>query len=247
MRGSRTRPQCRAPSRLLAKPREDYVEEPRPNRRRHMESSQGRDRSMMRPRQRSRAHDGHTWRTFEEVVTEHLDALYRTGLRMTRGHTSDAEDLVQDTLLRACEAYAELRAPGAVRTWLFTILVRTHLNRRRAAKRRPEALACDLTDAEFERALASWSAADDVSRAGEMQASAEDVGEAVDALDESLRSVVVLVDVEGFHQREAAGMLGLPEGTVASRLFRARRLLRDALTGTSPRPRAPEAARCDHR
>lgn len=188
----------------------------------------------MKQGRRVRALDAEGWRTFEEVVTQHLDALYRTALRMTRGHTANAEDLLQDALLRACEGYGELRDPGAVRTWLWKILVRTHFNRQRAEKRRSEALACDLTDAEFEQALARWPGDGLAAGPADKWPSAEDVGEAIDALDESLRIVVVLGDVQGFRQREVAAMLGLPEGTVASRLFRARRLLRDALTVASP-------------
>lgn len=180
------------------------------------------------------------WRTFEELVTLHLDALYRTALRLTHGHTANAEDLLQDSMLRACERYDQLRDPGAARTWLFTILMRTHFNRQRSAKRHPEALACDMSDTEFEQALGEWPGNRlGGNGVGNGQPSPEEVNEAIDALDETLRSVVVLVDVEGFRQREVAAMLSLPEGTVASRLFRARRLLRDALTeAADPVPRA---------
>jgi RNA polymerase sigma-70 factor (ECF subfamily) len=164
-------------------------------------------------------------RTFEEVVTEHLDALYRTALRMTRGHAANAEDLLQDTLLKAWDGYENLRDPGAARTWLFAILLRTHFNRRRASSRRPESLVSDFSDGEFEDALARWPAAP----MSDVRAPAMELREALDALDEPLRSVVLLVDVQGFRQREVAAMLEVPEGTVASRLFRARRELREFL------------------
>jgi RNA polymerase sigma-70 factor (ECF subfamily) len=182
---------------------------------------------------RSSPHTTEGWRTFEEVVTQHLDALFRTALRLTRGHTANAEDLLQDSMLRACEGYDELRDPGAARTWLYTILMRTHFNRQRSAKRHPEALASDLSDTEFEKALADWPGIHVAHGAANDSPSLEDVAAAIDALHESLRAVVVLVDVQGFRQREVATMLDLPEGTVASRLFRARRLLRDALTDAS--------------
>ena len=172
-------------------------------------------------------------KTFEEVVTLHLDPLYRTALRLTRGHSANAEDLVQDCLLRACEGYGELRHHEAARTWLYTILLRTHFNRQRTEKRHPEALACDLTDAEFEHALESWPTDGPGISAGGKWPSSQEICDAIDALDESLRSVVVLVDVEGFRQREVATILHLPEGTVASRLFRARRLVRDSLAEVS--------------
>lgn len=170
--------------------------------------------------------------TFEEVITQHLDALYRAALRFSRGHTADAEDLLQDAVLRACERYGDLRDAGAAKAWLFTILARTHLNRRRSQQRRREALESDLSEHEFEEALADWPAAGDVDASWP---SAAEVGDAIDALEESLRSAVVLCDIEGFRQREVAAMLEVPEGTVASRLYRARRQLRDKLLGTSGR------------
>src|SRR5919109_1319914 len=61
-------------------------------------------------------------RAFEEVLAEHLDALFRTALRLCRGHEAEAEDLLQETALRAFNAYGGLREPSAARSWLFTIL-----------------------------------------------------------------------------------------------------------------------------
>ncbi|MBA3893341.1 MAG: sigma-70 family RNA polymerase sigma factor [Gemmatimonadales bacterium] len=155
--------------------------------------------------------------------------MFRTALRLCRGHEADAEDLLQDAVLRALDGYAQLREPSAARSWLFTILSRTHLNRLRAQRRRAEMVSADLDDPSFEAALADWapspSPADDV----EIGQLGEQLTRALDGLPPELRSVVLLVDVEGFTQREAAGMVGVPEGTVASRLFRARRQLRATL------------------
>jgi len=175
-------------------------------------------------------------KTFEEVVSLHLDSLYRTALRLARGHTANAEDLMQDSMLRACEGYGDLREPEAVRTWFFTILFRTHFNRQRSVKRHPEALECDLSEAQFEHALECWPTDGLSSGTSSGWPSLEEISLAIDDLDDSLRTVVVLVDVEGFRQREVAGMLHIPEGTVASRLFRARRLLRDAFADEVGRP-----------
>ncbi|MGH7580419.1 MAG: RNA polymerase sigma factor [Gemmatimonadales bacterium] len=77
-------------------------------------------------------------RAFEEVIAEHLDALFRTALGLCGGHEADAEDLLQEAALRAFNAYGGLREPSAARSWLFTILGRTHLNRARRARRRAE-------------------------------------------------------------------------------------------------------------
>jgi RNA polymerase sigma-70 factor (ECF subfamily) len=168
-------------------------------------------------------------RAFEEVLAEHLDALYRTALRLCGGYEADAEDLLQDAALRAFDGYGRLREPSAVRPWLFTIVARTHLNRVRSARRRPEAASTDLDDSAFEAALAEWSPMPSPAELVETRQLGEQLTRALDELDPEQRAVVLLVDGEGFTQREVAGMLETPEGTVSSRLFRARRQLRTAL------------------
>jgi RNA polymerase sigma-70 factor (ECF subfamily) len=173
-------------------------------------------------------------RAFEEVLSEHLDALYRTALRLCGGRQADAEDLLQDAMLRAFGRFGELREPDAARAWLFTILARTNLNRLRTQRRRAEMLASDLDEHEFEDALASWRSAATPDEQTDLAFTRDRVAAALDALDEHLRPVVWLTDVEGFRQREVAEMLGIPEGTVASRLFRARHNLREALRHRLP-------------
>ena len=171
---------------------------------------------------------------FELALCEHLDALYDASMRLCRGHRADAEDLLQEATMRALDGFGALRDPAAARAWLFRILIRTNLNRERSRRRRAETVAADLDDAEFERALADWSptpTADEVAESANVRAS---VLHALDALDVPLRAVVELIDIEGFRQREAADMLEIPEGTVASRLFRARSALRDALGHMRP-------------
>jgi RNA polymerase sigma-70 factor (ECF subfamily) len=175
-------------------------------------------------------------RAFEELLSEHLDALYRTALRLCGGRTADAEDLLQDASLRAFERFAELRDRGAARTWMFTILTRTHLNRLRAGRRRAEILAVDLDEHAFEMALETWQPGLAPDERTDAVLARDRLAAALDALDEPLRTVVWLSDVEGFRQREVAEMLGIPEGTVASRLFKARRSLRESLQRRAPRP-----------
>jgi RNA polymerase sigma-70 factor (ECF subfamily) len=168
------------------------------------------------------------------VLSEHLDALYRTALRLCGGRRADAEDLLQDAVLRAFGRFGELREPEATRVWLFTILTRTNLNRLRARRRRAETLASDLDEHEFEDALASWQSTEAPDEQTDVVLTRERLAAALSDLDVHLRPVVWLADVEGFRQREVAEMLGIPEGTVASRLFRARRNLRDALRQRLP-------------
>jgi RNA polymerase sigma-70 factor (ECF subfamily) len=137
-------------------------------------------------------------------------------------------------MLRAFGRFGELREPAAARAWLFTILTRTNLNRIRAQRRRAEMLASDLEEHEFEDALASWRGRDAPDEQTDLILTRERLTAALDSLDEHLQPVVWLTDVEGFRQHEVAEMLGIPEGTVASRLFRARRHLRDALRQRLP-------------
>ena len=155
--------------------------------------------------------------------------MFRTALRLCRGHEADAEDLLQEAALRAFNSYGALRDPSAARSWLFTILGRTHLNRVRGARRRAETVATDLDEPAFEAALAEWRPLPTPADTLESRQLGEQLTRALDDLEPELRAVVVLADVEGFTQREVAGMLELAEGTIASRLFRARRRLRTAL------------------
>jgi RNA polymerase sigma-70 factor (ECF subfamily) len=150
-------------------------------------------------------------------------------LRLCRGNEADAEDLLQDSALRAFHGFDQLREPSAARSWLFTILTRTHLNRMRSAGRRPEARSADLDDRAFEAALAEWVPMRSPAEEVERRQLGEQLTRALDQLPPELRAAVWLVDVEGFTQREAAGMQDVPEGTIASRVFRARRQLRSVL------------------
>lgn len=164
---------------------------------------------------------------FEEVLSEHFDALYRTALRLCRGREADAEDLMQEAALRAFRQFGELRDIEAARSWFFTTLMRTHLNQVRTAQRHPEVAIDDLDELAFERALEEWRVLDTPDRALDRARLADRLETALDALDPTLRAVIWLVDVEGFRQREAATMLRIPEGTVASRLYRGRHELRE--------------------
>lgn len=122
-----------------------------------------------------------------------------------------------------------MRDLAAARAWLFTILTRTHLNRVRSAGRRAEATSTDLDESAFEAALAEWVPMRSPAEEVERWQLGEQLARALDELPAELRGAVWLVDVEGFSQREAANMQDVPEGTIASRLFRGRRQLRTAL------------------
>jgi RNA polymerase sigma-70 factor (ECF subfamily) len=163
---------------------------------------------------------------FDRLIEAHLDALYRYALRLCRGRAAEAEDLVQDAVLRALKSRHQLRSLEAGRAWLFQILTRTHLNRIRSRERRAETVATDLDEQGFEEALAAWSPLADPEEELLRSEQREQLLEAMDRLDPDLRAALWLSDVEEFTQREVADMLAIPEGTVASRVFRARRALR---------------------
>ncbi len=169
-------------------------------------------------------------RAFEEILSEHLDALYRTALRLSAGRAADAEDLLQDAMLRALRGMHALENPAAGRAWLFTILSRTYLDRMRAAQRRAEVLSSELDEHVFEQALEDWDGSVIAPDALLARRQTRDrLLSALNNLTPPFRAVLWLVDVEGFRQHEVAAMLDVAAGTVASRLYRARVALREAL------------------
>lgn len=158
-----------------------------------------------------------------------IEMLLHVANTLTRHH-AEAEDLVQDTLLRAHRAIAGFdgRYP---RAWLLTILRNTHINRNR--RRRPELLRQTDTDR-----LAAMAADDRTDAIVDNDLDVE-ILQALNALDDPFRRVVELVDVDGLSYAEAAEVLGVPVGTVMSRLHRARSRIRDRLDRAGLVPRSP--------
>ena len=154
-----------------------------------------------------------------------LDILFRVAMRLTRNQ-HDAEDLVQDTLVRAYRALDRFdgRYP---RAWLLTILRNTNINR--ARKKKP---LSGLEDYEFGRADPAWTQpdrGDSVENAAIARVPNQVVADAVNGLSEKLKGVVVLVDVDDLSYKEAAEVLDVPVGTIMSRLHRARKKVRKHL------------------
>ena len=168
---------------------------------------------------------------FEEQSLQHLDALYRTALRMTR-NPSDAEDLVQDALVRAFRFYDRFEQGTNFRAWLFKILTNTYINRYRKVSNAPRVESIDDTE---EFALYNHLDTEAASRGGSVEAQVldrfaeEDIKEAIEALPPQYRMTVLLADVEGFSYNDIAEITNVKKGTVMSRLFRGRRLLQKAL------------------
>ncbi|MDQ6827743.1 MAG: sigma-70 family RNA polymerase sigma factor [Gemmatimonadota bacterium] len=161
---------------------------------------------------------------FEAEALVHLDALYSFALKLTHAR-DDAEDLVSDTMLRAFERWEQYNLGTNVRAWLFTILYHTFVSRSRRSSSREVQLP---EEADSWASLAVVGEADPEGRFYDSFVD-EEVTQAIDALPPDYRTAVVLSDVQGLRYAEIAEILGIPEGTVKSRLFRGRRMLQKKL------------------
>jgi RNA polymerase sigma-70 factor (ECF subfamily) len=159
-------------------------------------------------------------REFEARVVDSSTLAFRVALGVLR-HREEAEDVAQEAFLRAHRAFGSLRDRERFRAWMVKVAFRLALDRRRGARRRTRHEEAAGMDA----ATAVGSVEDEAARA-EIR---ERVGEAVDALPDKLRIVTVLAAIEEHDLAEVSRLLGLPEGTVKSRLHRARRTLAETL------------------
>jgi RNA polymerase sigma-70 factor (ECF subfamily) len=169
---------------------------------------------------------------FTDVAMEFMPGLYSAALRMTR-NAADAEDLVQETYLKAYRSYASFQEGTNLRAWLYRILTNTYINSYRAAKRRPE--VTDVEDVEdlYLYKLLSGSGGTAEGRSAEDEAldtfTDDIVKTSLEELPEAFRIAVLLADVEGFSYKEISEITDVPIGTVMSRIHRGRRALQKAL------------------
>lgn len=164
---------------------------------------------------------------FEETILVHLDALHRTALRLTHSR-AEAEDVVQETCLRAFRGFHRFDPGTNARAWVFTILRRVFLNRLRRDGRE----VMESEDTGLDWALESATLVPEADNPEErfLQTVLQgDIERALRALPAAFREVVVLVDLEGLSYRETSAVIGCPVGTVMSRLYRGRQLLRRGL------------------
>lgn len=168
---------------------------------------------------------------FAEEALPWLDAVYRFAMRLTRGDQDAAEDLVQDTFLRAHRFWHTYERGTNAKSWLFTICRTTYMNQRALVRNQRETPAADL-DARVEAhaaASAFEGSGPDPEEDFFGRLIDDEVVEAIDALSDEFHEVLVLSDLGDLKYAEIALVLDIPVGTVKSRLFRARNLLQDRL------------------
>jgi RNA polymerase sigma-70 factor (ECF subfamily) len=158
-------------------------------------------------------------------LNEYLDGLYSYALALSRNR-AEAEDLVQETCLRAIRAMGSLRAESSAKSWLFTILRNIWFNQLRQRRTAPEMVELDLDGTGPNQAADT---AKDPHATYVSNIEREQVRTAIKQLSEEFREIIILREYEGLSYQEIAKVLGCPLGTVMSRLARARRKLRDLL------------------
>ena len=167
---------------------------------------------------------GHS--TFETEALPQLDTVYRAALRLTSGNAAEADDLTQETMLRAFRNWGQYQPGTNIRAWLLTILRHAFINEYRRRKHRPATL--DVHELESHAVFPDVQEADPEGRFFD-QIVDDEVQRAIDKLPDDFRETLVLSDVGGLSYQEIADATGVPVGTVKSRLFRGRRILQRQL------------------
>ena len=169
---------------------------------------------------------------FEQDAMQYTRQLYSAAMRMTR-NPADAEDLVQETFLKAYRAYHTFQEGTNLKAWLYRILTNTYINKYRKESRRPSEVDLGtVEDMYLYRRLGSEESAEAARTTEDRVLDGlveSDIKEAVEELPESFRMPVLLADLEGFSYKEIAEILEIPIGTVMSRLHRGRKAMQKRL------------------
>ena len=167
---------------------------------------------------------------FEHLVLEHLDMLYAVALRLTR-NTADAQDLTQNTVVKALRFHSNFREGTYIKAWLLTILRNTFINEYRRKARRPTfveltgAEPAEPTSSDPEVAFGPHAETTSVL----MELLDDEEKRAIETLPDDFRLAVIMADLEDKSYKEIAEVMDCPLGTVMSRLYRGRKLLREQL------------------
>lgn len=161
---------------------------------------------------------------FEKEAVPHMDSLYNFALRMT-GDSDDANDLIQDTYLKAFRFFDKFEKGTNCKAWLFRILKNTYINNYRKTAKAP--IKLDFEDVENFYENVKPSSTDDSHLEKEIYDNllGDDVAKAIEGLPDDFRTVIILSDIEGYTYEEIADFVDCPIGTVRSRLHRARKML----------------------
>lgn len=163
---------------------------------------------------------------FEEALLAHLDSMFAFAMRLVGGRRERAEDLVQETALRAFRGYGSLRSPKKTKTWLFQILYNTQINEFHRQSRQPTA-DVELNEALLESMETAPSATPEEQFFAQLLGS--ELQQALEDLPIEFRTTIWLSDIEELSYKEISEITNCPAGTVASRLYRGHRLLRERL------------------
>ena len=176
----------------------------------------------MNPRKSDRHH------TFEREALPHSDLLYNYALRMTN-NAEDARDLVQETYLKAYRFWDKYELGTNIRAWLFRILKNSYINRYRKESKGPDTVDYDEVQNYYPSIRDESADSGDLEGAVFERLLEDDVAQAIAALPDDFRTVVILCDIEGLTYEEIAAFVDCPLGTVRSRLHRGRKMLRTKL------------------
>jgi RNA polymerase sigma-70 factor (ECF subfamily) len=168
---------------------------------------------------------------FERQALAHLDALYGAAYRLTR-NARDAEDLVQDSLLRAYRFWDSFQQDSNCKAWLLRIVTNTFINEYQRKKRSREVLDAATAEQDATDGVLVQATANDKQTPAQVllhNSVSDDVQRALDSLPDDFRTAVILCDMQGLSYKEIAEIMECPVGTVMSRLFRGRKLLAAAL------------------
>ena len=165
---------------------------------------------------------------FHREAVPHMDILYNYALRMT-GSRDDAEDLLQETFLRAYRFWDKFQQGTNIRAWLFRIMKNSYINRYRKESKEPDTVDYDKIQNYYSSIRADFADPNDLQEKIFGGLLEDDISNALEALPEDFRTVVILSDIEELPYEEIAEFVNCPVGTVRSRLHRGRKMLREKL------------------